>query len=198
MQLKHNYWFFSKALSKENCDKIISTGNARAKEKGKIFGLTPKTRGQISSAIRDCIIAWLEDPWIYDLINPFVATANTNAGWNFQYDWNESCQFTEYSKNHFYGWHNDQMQHGSNKAKNLQGKMRKLTLSLQLTDPSEYEGGDFQFKWIGDDGLKVETPKSRELGTIIIFPSFLWHQVTPVTKGVRKALVNWTIGKPFV
>jgi hypothetical protein len=57
---------------------------------------------------RDCKIAWINDKWIYDILNPFIHTANKEAGWNFQWDWNESSQFTVYEKGHYYGWHTDQ------------------------------------------------------------------------------------------
>ena len=49
------------------------------------------------------------------------------------------------------------------------------------------------------ENFKINQLKNgRELGTLIIFPSFLWHQVTPVTEGTRQSLVNWSIGKPFI
>ena len=86
-------------------------------------------------------------------------------------------------------------------SKNINGKTRKLSLTLQLTDKKEYEGGDFQFKWIQEDKkdlLNIVTVNDlEEMGTIIIFPSFIHHQVLPVLKGKRESLVNWSIGKPF-
>jgi PKHD-type hydroxylase len=57
--------------------------------------------------IRDTKVSWLEDQWIYDLIHPFIHEANRAAGWNFEWDWSESCQFAKYGINNFYGWHTD-------------------------------------------------------------------------------------------
>ena len=79
-------------------------------------------------------------------------------------------------------------------------KSRKLSLTLQLTDKTKYKGGDFQFKWIQDkkDLVNVITiDDAKDLGTIIIFPSFIWHQVLPITKGKRESLVNWSVGNAF-
>ena len=72
-------------------------------------------------------------------------------------------------------------------------------MTLQLTEPSEYEGGDLQFKYFNKKTIQISTPKiAKELGSIIIFPSFIWHQVTPIIKGERQALVNWSLGRPFI
>ena len=62
----------------------------------------------------------------------------------------------------------------------------------QLSDPDEYEGGDLQFML---NQKIVNAP--REKGTIIVFPSFMMHRVTPITKGIRKSIVGWIAGPPY-
>ena len=73
---------------------------------------------------------------------------------------------------------------------------------MQLTDKTEYEGGDFQFRWSDaskKDLLNITTvDDAKDKGTIIIFPSFIWHQILPITKGKRESLVNWSLGNPFI
>jgi PKHD-type hydroxylase len=194
--LKHNYYYFKKAIPIKTCQKILRICRKTIKEPAKIHG-------QKLSKIRNCKVGWLNDKWIYDILNPFIHTANKNAGWNFQWDWNESSQFTIYKKGHYYGWHTDQSSHIiKHESKNINGKTRKLSLTLQLTDKTKYEGGDFQFKWIKyskKDSLNITTVNdAKDIGTIIIFPSFIWHQVLPITKGKRESLVNWSVGKPFI
>jgi PKHD-type hydroxylase len=71
---------------------------------------------------------------------------------------------------------------------------RKLSLIIQLTDPSEYEGGDFQFD---SDIPQPDPAEIKQRGTVIVFPSFLRHRVTPVTSGVRRSLVSWVEGPKF-
>jgi hypothetical protein len=201
MQLKYNYWYFTKAIKKEVCDEIISVCLKNKQERGVLRDSTKeKTNINYQYQYRDCKIAWISSKWIYGILNPFIHSANKKAGWNFQWDWNEPSQFTIYNKNQFYKWHTDQgPKLLTTRNKNIKGKQRKLSLTLQLTEPSEYEGGDFQFKWFDGKKMKTDTPKNaKELGTIIIFPSFTPHQVTPITKGTRQSLVNWSIGKPFI
>ena len=195
MILTHNYYYFKKAVPIKTCEKILKAGRKKITKRATTF------KG-VDLTTRNCKVAWIEDKWVYDIINPFIHTANKNAGWNFQWDWNETSQFTIYEKGQYYGWHADQgptdLKH---KSKNINGKTRKLSLTLQLTDRTKYEGGDFQFKWIQDDKkglLNVLTvDDAKDMGTIIIFPSFIYHQVSPITKGKRESLVNWSLGKKF-
>jgi len=197
MVLTHSYYYFKQAVPIKTCEKILTACRKKIIEQA-----TTLDKG-INLTKRDCKIAWINDKWIYDIINPFIHSANKNAGWNFQWNWNEPSQFTIYEKGHYYGWHTDQdhtlLKHSS---KNINGKIRKLSLTLQLTDKTKYEGGDFQFRWI-KDGTKgslniITIDDAKDIGTIIIFPSFTWHQVLPITKGKRESLVNWSVGKPFI
>jgi len=201
MILTHNYFYFKKAVPVETCKKILEAGRKKIIEQATTIKGVDKTK-------RDCKISWLDEEWIYDIINPFIHIANKEAGWNFQWDWNESSQFTVYEKGHYYGWHTDSGNVLKHPSKNINDKARKLSLTLQLTDKTEYEGGDFQFTWINGgcesvgndtkDLLNVVTvDDAKELGTIIIFPSFIHHQILPITKGKRESLVNWSVGKEF-
>ena len=200
MQIKHNYYYFIKAIPIKICEKILEAGRKKITNQA-ITGIEYK-EGKLNLKARDCRVSWLNDKWIYDIINPFIHAANKEADWNFEWDWNETSQFTIYEKGHYYGWHTDQgsgiMKHTS---KNINGKTRKLSLTLQLTDKTKYEGGDFQFRWINNkkkDLLEVTTvDDAKDMGTVIIFPSFIWHQVLPITKGKRESLVNWSVGKSF-
>jgi len=194
MILKHNYFYFIKALPISLCNKILKAGRK------KIAKQAATVQGGLDIKKRDCKVAWINDTWIYDILNPFIHSANKQAGWNFQWDWNETSQFTIYEKGQYYGWHTDQnVTPLKSDSKNLKGKTRKLSLTLQLTDKTKYEGGDFQFKWINiTKGINIKTVKgAKEMGTIIVFPSFIYHQILPITKGKRESLVNWSVGKSF-
>ena len=197
MILNYNYWVFRKAVPVEICKKILKRCYKKIRRKA-IVGRQLKTDVEV----RDCEVAWINDKWIYDIINPFIHSANEKAGWNFQWDWNETPQFTIYGKGEYYGWHADQFTAPrKDKNKNFDGKVRKLSLTLQLTDKLKYEGGDFQFLWVDNrkkDLLNTITiDDAKDMGTVIIFPSFIWHRVLPITKGKRESLVNWSLGKEF-
>lgn len=96
----------------------------------------------------------------------------------------EPLQIAQYGVEDFFDWHTD---FGNGSASN-----RKLSLSVQLSDSTEYEGGHLQFQ-INQN--QVNAPKSA--GTVVIFPSFVQHRVTPITNGVRKSLVAWITGPHF-
>jgi PKHD-type hydroxylase len=174
--------------------------------------------------LRDSEIAWLTDTWIYDLLLPIIHIANKEAMWNFQIDTQESIQFTTYNPGGFYSWHTDGGGDHYSKYKRYMfgispdalkkdgsipagyttshkevGKVRKLSLTLNLSDPKTYKGGNllFDFGEHSQNDRFVECSNAREQGTIIVFPSFLPHCVTPLTEGKRYSLVLWTLGEPF-
>ena len=69
---------------------------------------------------------------------------------------------------------------------------RKLSLSVQLTDPADYDGGDLEFvNHLGNED------EFRKQGSIIVFPSYLSHRVTTVTRGARRSMIAWVFGPPF-
>jgi PKHD-type hydroxylase len=71
--------------------------------------------------------------------------------------------------------------------------VRKLSISIQLTDPEEYEGGELKLYDGEEEGVLMD----KTQGTLIIFPSYVLHEVMPVTKGTRNSLVTWVTGKQF-
>ncbi len=79
------------------------------------------------------------------------------------------------------------------------GKIRKLSVTINLNQPGEYEGGNLKFDFgPHSQGKRFhEVTEIRPQGSIIVFPSWTYHQVTPVTKGTRYSLVLWSLGLPF-
>jgi PKHD-type hydroxylase len=172
--------------------------------------------------IRDSEVSWIEDQWVYDLICPYVYQANERAGWNWDIDWHEPIQFTKYNKNGFYGWHTDggsdvhssykrfipgispELENGNPKygwTKNpkLIGKNRKLSVTINLSPDNSYTGGNLKIDFGPHTPSERyhECEEIRPRGSIIVFPSFVNHQITPVTDGTRYSLVMWTLGYPY-
>ena len=79
------------------------------------------------------------------------------------------------------------------------GKVRKLSMTINLNKPGEYDGGNLKFDYGPHASGKRfhEVEEIRPRGSIIVFPSFTYHQVTPVTRGTRYSLVLWSLGQPF-
>ena len=203
MNIYNYYWYFKSALTPRFCDDVIKYGlqqkDAMARTGG--YGNKKLTKQDVSNLKRkrNSDLVWLDETWIYKEIHPFVREANKKAGWNFHWDWSESCQFTKYKLNQYYDWYCDSF----NKIGN-NGKIRKLSMTCQLTDGSEYQGGELEFDFRNYDPPQRDESKHlikcEEIlhkGSIIVFPSFVWHRVKPVTKGVRYSLVVWNQGLPF-
>ena len=203
MILSNYYWYFKSALTPKFCDDVIKYGLQQkdAMALTSSYGNKKLTKQDVLNLKkrRNSDLVWLNDTWIYKEIHPFVVEANQKAGWNFQWDSSQSCQFTKYKLNQYYDWHCDSFNKiGSN------GKIRKLSMTCQLTDGSEYQGGELEFDFRNYDPPQRDESKHlvkcKEIlpkGSIIIFPSFVWHRVKPVTKGVRYSLVVWNQGFPF-
>jgi PKHD-type hydroxylase len=108
--------------------------------------------------------------------------------WKFDiHDVLENIQYTEYhaTDDGHYDWHQDI---GPGNA-----SLRKISLTVQLTEDSAYEGGDLEI-WNGGSNSD-KTPRGS--GVVIIFPSYMMHRVTPVTSGIRRSLVLWVGGQHF-
>jgi PKHD-type hydroxylase len=252
MQLHNNYYFYKSVIDKKTCERIIETGMSEIEKYKKLnipthattFGnvdkasrpdavpQNDKTYEEIKKLnlnleqtyVRDSEVSWLSQTWIYDIILKYVYEANKLAGWNWQIDFSEPCQFTIYKPGGFYGWHRDGASDNIGKNKrfiygvtdkkiiddkipegyttnpNFVGKVRKISMTLNLNSPEEYEGGELKFDFGPHKGESDRFHLCEEIkpqGSLIVFPSFLYHCVTPVTKGTRYSLVCWTLGEPF-
>jgi PKHD-type hydroxylase len=207
MNLLNYYWYFKKAIPDHICDDIIKYG-LQIKEQMAItgnYGDQKLNQQQVKDLKkkRDSNIVWLSESWIYKELHPFIHEASANAGWNFQWDFSEACQFTKYNKGQYYDWHSDSWSGVYNKPDDphTHGKIRKLSVTLSLSDEKDYKGGELEFDLRNKDpGKKRNNMICKEIkpkGSMVVFPSFLWHRVRPVTKGSRYSLVIWSLGRPF-
>ena len=147
-----------------------------------------KTRGEDAKKVRKSEIAWLypsdDLDWAYRKLTDIIMDLNERF---FKFDLfgaTEGFQFTKYeAPGSKYGKHID----------SAPGTLiRKLSFTLQLSEPEDYKGGDLCL-YLGD---KAEVMK-KEQGFVALFPSYVLHEVKPVTSGTRYSLVSWITGKPF-
>jgi len=192
---KYFYWYFTKALHNVVCDSIIKLGKNKKLDKARIGG------SGYNKDIRNSNVTWLDDFWLYRYIHPYIQMANKNAGWNYQWDYSEMFQFTEYKKNQFYSWHRDSWDgpYKDHNNKNFNGKIRKLSVICSLVEPSDFKGGEllFQPRDQTNSDITIECKEILPRGSIVVFPSYVFHKVNPVTKGKRYSLVSWNLGVPF-
>jgi PKHD-type hydroxylase len=182
-----SFALWSKAFSPTELDMIEAYGDRLTVEKATLLSETPE--GAVRGEIRVTQTAWLpptaQSKWVYDRIQG-VARALNDRVYQFALSgFSENLQYTVYhgAEGGHYDWHVDQ---------GLMQMRRKLSISVQLSDPSDYEGCDLQFH----ASNQFETAP-RDRGTVIAFPSYVLHRVTPCTKGTRKAIVAWITGPQF-
>lgn len=175
-------WTNENAFMPHECKSIIGEFFKKTYEKA-VVG-----EGDLRTSLRRSLVYWIPKiqsySWLYNRVNEMVNAANKEY-----YDFeimgiDEKIQFTEYSADDkgCYGWHTDE-----------EGTSRKLSVSIQLSDPSDYDGGKLQFGTRDDNIMEA----NNALGSMTVFPSYKRHQVTPVTRGTRFALVVWITGPPF-
>ena len=198
------FYVFPRAISKKECEKLLDycIKNTELKEasvlnKGQSDADDVRI-GRTDPSIRITDIAFVEpdgneDNRVNELAWDFLNEANTRQ-FNYEIESYQLVQFARYRDGGHYGWHRDV----NESAISPNGEMRKLSLTLCLTDPKEYEGGELQF-------FNGERPEEQRIindiqdqGSVIVFDSRDWHRVTPVTKGTRYSLVCWSVGPNFL
>lgn len=169
------------AFTPTELDAIVNIGNACALERG-------NTGGGMNTHVRDSYVTFLfpneVTSWIFQKLAGLITAANGQFFGFDLYSMEQGLQFTRYeAPGEHYDWHID---------RGVGVGIRKLSMTMQLSDPDDYEGGDLEL-WYGGEPVIA----SKERGMITFFPSYVMHRVTPVTKGTRYSLVAWISGPPF-
>lgn len=180
-----NYYWYKDGFTKEELDKIYRDVATLPFQKATVIG------GDTPEEVRSSSIKWIpqteEWKWLYDKLMMYADDANMNM-WNFDLkSAPELIQYTEYydtAKGH-YDWHQDI-------GPGLPSR-RKVSITVQLSDADEYEGGDLDI-WQG--GQSVQSAP-RGAGVVVVFPSYMMHRVTKVTKGTRRSFVLWVGGEHY-
>jgi len=167
-------------------DAIVAHGDALMPMRAEIVG----RQIIVSHGTRITRVAWMERKpeiaWLYARLEEIVLAINREFYSFDLYGLVEAFQYTVYDDKEggHYDWHVDLGGHDV--------QPRKISMSLQLTDSSEYQGCDLVLQ----AGSGHQTAE-RARGTLIAFPSYVLHRVTPIESGVRKSLVIWVSGPDF-
>jgi PKHD-type hydroxylase len=179
-----DYTWFTNFFNAEEVEAIRNLWN---EELAKTAAVNNAGKEEMRDELRKSQVMFIKpgiNDWIYDRLSQACIQTNTNR---YKFDitgFQTELQLANYSNKDFFDWH---MDFGAGDISN-----RKLSITVQLSDPAEYEGGDLQF--MINQNI-VNAPKEK--GTAIIFPSFALHRVTPITKGSRKSIVGWIAGPPY-
>jgi PKHD-type hydroxylase len=180
-----DYYFFNNAFTREELDKIERLVDNIKPEDASTLGQTGM------SDVRRSRVKWItkteDTEWLYERMVALVQEAN-QVLWRFDITAvNEDIQYTEYhaeDEGH-YTWHQD-IGHGI-------AAQRKISITIQLSESDEYEGGDLQIWQGGEHAFNTE----RGAGVAVLFPSYMMHRVSKTTKGIRKSLVLWVGGSSY-
>jgi PKHD-type hydroxylase len=180
-----NYYWFRAGFSKEELEKIYTDLENVPFEKATTLD------GNSEKEVRSSRIKWIpknkEWDWLYQKLMNMAVEAN-NSIWDFDLiSADEKIQYTEYlaeDEGH-YTWHQDI---GPGMA-----SQRKVSITVQLSESDEYEGGDLEL-WRGGNNVVAA---QRGAGVTVLFPSYLMHRVTKVTKGKRRSFVLWVGGQHY-
>jgi len=179
----------SPLFTPQQCQDIIDMGHQQKAEEAKVGHKEGGKEGNYDTKMRVTTIRWIPFktmPEMYKIIERSMLQANGN---HFGYEGmtiTEPAQFTEYPKGGFYDWHMD-----ADVSCIHEPPVRKISMTILLSNQSEFEGGDLEFMTEGGK------PPQLLQGQAIYFCSLLRHRVAKVKKGIRRSLVMWFGGPPF-
>ena len=172
------------ALTPEECRRIVELNANCPEHKRSQLYLKSSER-----QVRDSHIFWLRSDtkieWLYERFHYLVRELNSNY---FEYELDgkdKTFQLTRYDVGDYYSWHVDL---GAGPT-----SRRKLSMTIQLSDPGDYDGSELQF-FFSEQNIPVA---HKEQGSMTVFPSWMTHQVAPTKSGTRWSLVGWFEGPPF-
>ena len=181
-QMTEYYWF-KEGFSKSEIDIILENMRSLPFQEASVAA---RTEGNELHKVRKSEIKWIpQNPhfkWIYDRLAKLIIEAN-EALWQFDLTGIlDNIQFTVYHDGGgHYDWHLD--------IGPRELSWRKISLTIQMSEDEDYEGGELEFM-LGPYPIKA--PRGK--GVVVVFPSYLLHRVSPVSKGTRKSMVLWVGG----
>ena len=192
------FYLFPRAVKPSFCEQIVRDCKQNILEEATVLNLNKSSRDDPDNRKTSIHFITDENNKINALVWDFLREANKTQ-FNYDLTYFHPIQFGEYKDGGFYGWHQDEG--GIDKSNN---EVRKLSLSLILSDPDTFSGGELQFyngdkpfNNMGEITGEQITNDLKAQGSVVVFDSRDWHRVTPVTKGVRHSIVCWTVGPNF-
>ena len=172
-------------LSDKECDGLVESLDTEELTDATVVG--DYDNHPVNKNVRKVLNIDFHDENLFKRLNGAIQVANTQY-FNYKIDSIDTLRFLKYGIGGTYNWHTD---YGRNQC-----SMRKLTAIIQLSEETDYEGGDFEFGITNTEGTGLITG-NRTKGCLLVFPSFLSHRVTPITKGTRYSIITWMEGNTF-
>lgn len=182
---KNWYWRWTNALSSDFCDLVIKETDWEKSYAGRIGDGDGEFKSDTNFRSTDITWNGQLSP-VGTVLQAYIIAANQYAGWNFKLSHMEEVQMGKYAaeKSGCYDWHFDI-------DMPTDGHQRKLTGVILLSDPKDFDGGNLEIK----DSAEEQLLQAK--GSIIVFPCYMAHRVTTVTRGIRYSAVSWMRGPVF-
>ena len=191
------FYVFPRVVATDVCEQIVLDCKQNILKKATV--LNPDKSSRDDPEVRKTSVHFIKDKdnKVNELVWHFLREAN-KIQFHYELTFFQAIQFAEYKDGGFYGWHQDASGIDPN------NETRKLSLTLVLSDPDTFEGGELQFyngerpmEDVGEITGEQITNDIKAQGSVIVFDSRDFHRVTPVTKGIRHSIVCWTLGPNF-
>lgn len=182
---------FPSAVPDSVCQSLIDEFTAAHFEEATIVNQNGR---RVDPEVRRVEVRGVEaDHWSSGLITRFAELANQQV-WNLDYTQLEApFSLLRYEDASHFDWHVDVEGSGTHPgAEDAATSERKLSVTVNLSDPADYDGGIVEFA--DAHGALMSFPELAERGSVVVFPSTTLHRVTPLTRGVRWAMVGWLLG----
>jgi len=192
--MKATWLKFTDSISDAAIQKIITMGDDMGWKQSTVGGV--EKINDVDHKLRKGDIVFFHDQqWLYDLVWPYMETANEMAGWNFDIELAEEFHLTRWSEGGHYDYHVDGRGFDVyNTDNNLNGLTRKISMVIWLND--DFEGGEFEFH--PTYGAETHDSLHKPVkGSALLFPSWMVHRVKPVIRGTRYSLLTCFVGKPI-
>jgi PKHD-type hydroxylase len=198
MRLETPFHVWERYFDDAFCDHVVAMGEGAETMDGAVVS-------DPEGNLRDSDVSWLgiNDRFgrVHEGVTALVEESN-KAFWNWDISEPEGLQYTCYGPGQHYDWHSDSSAVPYGEGRRWAGTVRKISVSIHLSDSNDYDGGAFLIedtKAIPDRAeRRINTlDNARPRGSAIVFASHLHHKVQPVTRGLRRSLVGWYVGPPF-
>jgi PKHD-type hydroxylase len=191
--MNYEWCYFKQIFSREECEKILNDSDSYPRQNGTIG--TQDGYKEVNSSRRSTV-RFIDKSdqnftWVFDKLWLLAKSCNSD---HFHFDVTDldfvqiaeyhHTNLGQYSDHHDVAWIN-----------NPHPRHRKLSATVNLSDPNSYQGGDFEFTYLQfRSPTEQHKQEMREQGSAIFFPSFISHAIKPVTAGTRYSITAWFEG----
>lgn len=183
--MKYSWLTLNNVLNDGHCNRLLKTANKNGFFPAKL-GNIENNPDYLDTDIRNCLTSDIpikQNLWFESTLT--TALRQINSYFKFDLHGIMDLQVIQYDVDSYFKIHNDVYP----KDTDMQ---RKITFIMQLSDPDDYTGGELVMHIDS-----IPDVMTKEKGSLIAFPSYILHEVTPILSGRRYSCIGWCFGPEF-